>query len=250
MRGFGGVILQGSPSLCLVAFGLPQTLEQLPQRAIQAALAIRHLAAEVQASLEQGTSPVVRLGGHVGTLLVAEEAGGPPWRWLAVGETLALPVRPLGHAAPGELLVSAPIARLTDGWVEVQTRPLSSRAEPSEPLLAHTVVRLLPQHPCSRGEADGPPRPSSGGRTSWPPAGSAGSGRKRPGAGRGDCGRAWDGQVAAPGRMAPSPDFARGHLPWKGTVGPMGARRPTSPCLTYCSHIAASRPLTAPKPWL
>jgi Bacterial regulatory protein, Fis family len=50
VAGFGGVILQGSPSLCLVAFGLPRTLEQLPQRAVQAALAIRHLATEAQAS--------------------------------------------------------------------------------------------------------------------------------------------------------------------------------------------------------
>ena len=52
--------------------------------------------------------PVVRLAGHLGTLLVAEEAGASPGRWLAVGETLALPVRLLGHAAPGEVLVSAP----------------------------------------------------------------------------------------------------------------------------------------------
>jgi len=35
-----------------------------------------------------------------------------PGRWLAVGETLAVPVRLLGHAAPGEMLVSAPIGRL------------------------------------------------------------------------------------------------------------------------------------------
>ena len=89
--------------------------------------------------------PVVRLAGHVGTLLVAEEGEAPPGRWLAVGETLALPVRLLGHAAPGELLVSAPMARLTDGWVEVQTRPLSSGAEPSDPLLAYRVVGLLPR---------------------------------------------------------------------------------------------------------
>jgi hypothetical protein len=52
VAGFGSTILQGSPSLCLVAFRLPQTLEQLPQRAMQAALAIRHLAAEAQTSQE------------------------------------------------------------------------------------------------------------------------------------------------------------------------------------------------------
>ena len=35
VHGFGGVCLQRSPSLLLVAFGLPQTVEQLPQCAVQ-----------------------------------------------------------------------------------------------------------------------------------------------------------------------------------------------------------------------
>jgi DNA-binding NtrC family response regulator/tetratricopeptide (TPR) repeat protein len=148
VAGFGGVILQGSPSLLLVGFGLPQTLEQLPHRAVQAALAIRRLAAEARASTGEVAGPVVRLAGHLGTLLVAAETGVPPGRWLAVGETLALPVRLLGHAAPGEVLVSASMARQTDGWVEVQTRPLSSGAEP---LLAHTVIGLLPRQAALTG---------------------------------------------------------------------------------------------------
>jgi DNA-binding NtrC family response regulator len=145
VAGFSGVILQGSSALLLVAFGLPQTLEQLPQRAVQAALAVRHLAAEAQEAMTERSGPVVRLAAHLGTLLVADETGEPPERWLAMGETLALPVRLLGHAAPGELLVSAAIGRLTDGWVEVQTRPLASGAEPSAPLLAHNMVGLRPR---------------------------------------------------------------------------------------------------------
>ena len=51
----------------------------------------------------------------MGTLLVAEEIGAPPGRWLAVGETVALPVGLLGHAAPDELLLSDPMARLIEG---------------------------------------------------------------------------------------------------------------------------------------
>ena len=125
--------------------GCLETLEQLPQRAVQAALAIRQVAVEVSAVAGPMAGPVVRLAGHVGTLLVAEEAEAPPGRWLAVGETLALPVRLLGQAAPGELLVSAPMARLTDGWVEVRTHPLSSGGELANPRLAHTVVGLLPR---------------------------------------------------------------------------------------------------------
>jgi tetratricopeptide (TPR) repeat protein len=81
----------------------------------------------------------------LGTLLVADGTDESPRRWLAVGETVALPVRLLGHAAPGELLVSAPMAQLTYGWVEVQTRPLSTGAEPSDALLVYTVVGLLPR---------------------------------------------------------------------------------------------------------
>jgi class 3 adenylate cyclase len=46
VQGFGGVVLQRSPSLLTVTFGVPQTQEQLPQRAVQAALALRHLVAE------------------------------------------------------------------------------------------------------------------------------------------------------------------------------------------------------------
>ena len=79
VAGFGGVVLQGSPSLCLIAFGLPQTLEQLPQRAVQTGLAIRHLAAEARASAGETAGPVVRVAGHLGTLLMAAEAKGISW---------------------------------------------------------------------------------------------------------------------------------------------------------------------------
>jgi Bacterial regulatory protein, Fis family len=74
VAGFGGIVLQDSPTLSFVAFGLPETLEQLPQRAVQAALAIRHQAAEGQTSAGQASSPIVRLAGHLGTLLVGAEA--------------------------------------------------------------------------------------------------------------------------------------------------------------------------------
>jgi class 3 adenylate cyclase len=85
VAGFGGSVLQGSPSLLLVAFGLPRALEQMPQRAVQAALALRHLASEEQEEGPERTGPIVRLAVHLGTLLVEGEAGEPPGRWLAVG---------------------------------------------------------------------------------------------------------------------------------------------------------------------
>src|SRR5262249_41628409 len=45
VQGFGGVVLPGPPALRLVAFGIPHALEQMPHRAVQAALAIRHVVA-------------------------------------------------------------------------------------------------------------------------------------------------------------------------------------------------------------
>jgi predicted ATPase len=120
VEGFGGVMLQDSPALCMVAFGLPKTLEHLPQRAVQAALAIRHLAADTHPFTGEMPSPAVRLAAHLGTLLMAEGTGEPPWRWLAVGETLALPVRLLGHAVAGEILVSSEVLCLVEGWCECQ----------------------------------------------------------------------------------------------------------------------------------
>jgi predicted ATPase/class 3 adenylate cyclase len=145
VAGFGGVILQGSTSLLLVAFGLPHTLDQLPQRAIQAALAIRHLAAEASALAGEAAGPVVRLAGHLGTLLVAEETGEPPWRWLAVSETLALPVRLLGHAAPGEILLSPGMGPLVEGWYDLQAREVLLQGGQPGRIGAYAVVGNRPQ---------------------------------------------------------------------------------------------------------
>jgi DNA-binding NtrC family response regulator len=74
LQGFGGVVLQRSPALLLVVFGIPQTLEQLPQRAVQAALALRQLVAE---GARLGHSPALRLVVHWGEVLVDTQASDP-----------------------------------------------------------------------------------------------------------------------------------------------------------------------------
>jgi hypothetical protein len=74
VNGFGGLLLQRSPALLMVAFGLPRTLEQLPQRAVHAALAIRQSVAEAAESAEQASCPEVRLAVHGGTVLVDAQA--------------------------------------------------------------------------------------------------------------------------------------------------------------------------------
>jgi DNA-binding winged helix-turn-helix (wHTH) protein/tetratricopeptide (TPR) repeat protein len=134
---FGGVVLQRSPSLLLVAFGIPQTLEQLPQRAVQAALALRHLVEEVT---DREPCPELRQVVHWGPLLVDVHASDPTAQLRAVGETLAWPVRLLGQTAPGEILLSPEVGLLAEGWCEVQAREVSLQAGQPGRIQVYTLV--------------------------------------------------------------------------------------------------------------
>jgi class 3 adenylate cyclase len=55
---------------------------------------------------------MVRQAVHWGSLLVEVQAHQPATRLLPVSDTLARPVRLLGHAAPGDILVSPEVGRL------------------------------------------------------------------------------------------------------------------------------------------
>ena len=143
VQGFDGVLLQRSPSLFLVAFGVPHTLEQLPQRAVQAALALRQVVAATPAG---GLCPELRQAVHWGPLVVDVEARDPMGQVLAIGDTLPRPVRLLGHTAPGEILVSPEVAPLVEGWCALQACEGPFRGEPSDGIRAYTVVGLRPHY--------------------------------------------------------------------------------------------------------
>jgi tetratricopeptide (TPR) repeat protein len=117
VRGFGGVLLQRSPSLLLIAFRVPDTLEQLPQRAVQAALTLRQLVAAVPTG---ECVPELRQAVHWGELLVDVGARDPTAHLLSVGETLAQPVRLLDRATPGGIVASSEVSRLVEGWFELR----------------------------------------------------------------------------------------------------------------------------------
>jgi transcriptional regulator with AAA-type ATPase domain/predicted ATPase len=144
VQGFGGVILQRSPSLLVVAFGMPRTLEQLPQRAVQAALAVQHLMGEDPIPDQSTSHPEVRQAVHLGQIRVDTQRSDPTAPLLPVGEALALPVRLLGHAAPGEILVSSAVGRWVGGWFALQARTGPLGRGPSDPIGAYAVVGLKP----------------------------------------------------------------------------------------------------------
>jgi predicted ATPase len=145
VHGFGGVCLQRSPSLLLVAFGIPQTLEQLPQRAVQAALAVRQLLVQDQRPDGEEPCPTVRLAVHLGQVLVGSGANDPAAQLRPVGEALALPVRLLGQSAPGEIVVSALLGRLVGGWFELESRAGPSGDQLPDQSGTYAVVGLRPQ---------------------------------------------------------------------------------------------------------
>jgi class 3 adenylate cyclase len=116
VRAFGGVLVEHTASRLIWVFGVPQVLDQLPQRAVHSALAIRQMVVEASAP-DMPPCPVPRLAVHLGTVRVDRQAADPMVYMLAVGETLTLPVRLLGQAEPGAIVVSPEGGRLVDGWL-------------------------------------------------------------------------------------------------------------------------------------
>jgi AAA ATPase domain/Bacterial regulatory protein, Fis family len=142
-HGFGGVLVQRTASLLTWVFGLPQVVEQLPQRAVHVALSVRQMVAEARTPI-LSPAPEVRLAEHLGAVRVDTQAPDLVAHMLVVGETLALPVRLLGQAAAGEILVSPEVGRLVEGWVNLQARPLRLRAGDSARTGGYAVVGVSP----------------------------------------------------------------------------------------------------------
>ncbi len=118
VAGFGGVFLARSASRATAVFGIPRSLEQLPQRAVQAALAIHRLLADAE------PTPELRLAVHLGSLRVDTSSPDPTATVLPLGDTVALAERLLGHAGAGDILVSAAVARRVEGACELRPREL------------------------------------------------------------------------------------------------------------------------------
>jgi tetratricopeptide (TPR) repeat protein/class 3 adenylate cyclase len=142
VQGFGGTFLQRTPSPLIAVFGLPKMLDQMPQRAVQAALAIRQLVAQTEAPAGRRPLPEVRLAVHLGEVLVDVRSNFPTGPLLAVGDTLSLPVHLLGHAAPGEILLSPQVAHLVEGSFATQARQVPLAGEQSDPRIVYGVVGL------------------------------------------------------------------------------------------------------------
>jgi hypothetical protein len=95
VQGFGGTLVQRTASLLSWVFGLPQGMEQLPQRAVHSALVVRQMVLEVSIP-DLPPCPTVRLAVHLGAVRLDSQALDPMPRLLPVGNTLVFPVQLLG----------------------------------------------------------------------------------------------------------------------------------------------------------
>jgi transcriptional regulator with AAA-type ATPase domain/tetratricopeptide (TPR) repeat protein/class 3 adenylate cyclase len=145
VQGFGGLLVQPTPAPLTAVFGLPQTVEQMPQRAVQVALAIRHQLVEDQALDGRQPGPEVRMAVHLGQVLVDVEVRDPTARILPLGETLSLPMRLLGQATSGDILLSPQVGRLVEGWFELHKRAGPAGASMADGIGAYAVARVGPR---------------------------------------------------------------------------------------------------------
>jgi hypothetical protein len=86
-------------------------------------------------------------------MLMDVQASDPTAQLRAIGETLAWPVRLLGQAAPGEILLSPEMGLLVEGWCEVQAREVSLQG--GQPGLIGVYAVVGNQPPWVRGERHG-----------------------------------------------------------------------------------------------
>ncbi len=137
VRGFGGLVLARGPTRRTIVYGIPRALEQLPDRALQTALALRRLVAERR---DLGPAPELRAAIHAGIVQVDVAAADPTARVLPSGDTLALADRLLGHAGRDEILVSPAAARRVRHQRDLRPRVIRVGADGGERLDAFALA--------------------------------------------------------------------------------------------------------------
>jgi transcriptional regulator with AAA-type ATPase domain/tetratricopeptide (TPR) repeat protein len=122
IAGFEGAVLAKSPGRIAAVFGLPRALEQLPRRAVLAALAIRRLVGD--GAPHDDVRPEVRMAVHAGAVRADTAAAEVVAGLLPVGDTVALADRLLGHAGRGDILLSPAVSYRVEAWCTLQPRAL------------------------------------------------------------------------------------------------------------------------------
>ncbi len=140
---YGGHIAQYMGDGILVYFGYPVSHEDDAYRAVRSALEIPKALGEVNDRLVRnyGVTLDVRLGVHVGAVVVGEMGGGEHRERLAVGDAPNIAARLQAIAQPGEVVISEVTLRLVPGLFVTEDLGYTELKGVREPLRIYRVVQ-------------------------------------------------------------------------------------------------------------
>jgi len=127
----------------LVAFfGAPLAVEQAPQRAVRAALALQEAVAGVSARVERehGGRVQLRIGINTGPVIVGTVGNNLRMDYKAVGHTVILAARMEQTAAPGTIQLTEYTYKLVTGYVDCDDLGLVSVKGVTEKVRAYRVT--------------------------------------------------------------------------------------------------------------
>jgi class 3 adenylate cyclase len=132
---YGGSIAQYLGDGRLVYFGWPQAHEDDAQRAVHAGLGIVEALVTLNTRLAQetGVRLAVRIGIHIGPVVIGEMGSGGRHEQLALGETPNIAARLESLAQPDTVVMSETVWRLIDGYFTCDalgSHPLKGLATP------------------------------------------------------------------------------------------------------------------------
>ncbi|MFQ5666931.1 MAG: AAA family ATPase [Candidatus Binatia bacterium] len=141
---FEGIVNQLAGDGVMALFGAPLAHEDAPQRAVQAALAVRAALQRVNQRLgaERGIELCARFGINTGPVVVGTVGNDLKLDYTAIGDTTNLASRLQSVAEPGTILVSESTYRRVRDFVQLQPAGTFQVKGKSEPLVAYRVQGL------------------------------------------------------------------------------------------------------------
>jgi len=149
---YEGTVAQLLGDGVLAFFGAPLTHENDPERAVRAALDLQESIADYRRQLAGFVDDFhMRVGIHVGEVVVGQVGTDEHAEYLAIGDTVNIAARIESAAQPGEVLVSETCVRLIEHTFDVgDLKPVKAKGK-TEPVGASVVLRLKAVPDLARG---------------------------------------------------------------------------------------------------
>ena len=139
---FGGTVNKMTGDGVMALFGAPIALEDAPQRAIRSALAIQREIARFSDRIkaETGAPLRMRIGIHIGPVVVGSLGNDLRVEFTAVGDTVNLASRMEGLAEPGTVYVTEETFKLTEGLFRFEALGERQVKGKEAPVKAYRVI--------------------------------------------------------------------------------------------------------------